>query len=270
MELLNKIYNEDCLDTMRCMPDNFVDLTITSPPYDGIRNYQGNSQFKFQEIAQELFRITKEGGVVVWIVGDQTIKGSETGSSFEQALYFKNVAGFRLHDTMIYLKKPPPQNQRRYEQHFEYMFVFSKGAPKTFNGRREPKIWTKDKRTNKKFHRKNDDEHQRSHAGKDDTKLMGNVVHFHAGKHHSTKDAIAFQHPAIFPEELAGFHIDSWSNPEEIVYDPFAGSGTTLKMAWMSGRHFIGSEIVLEYCQIAEQRMAQHSECDEWIYTGAI
>lgn len=252
---LNKIYNEDCVLTLHNMPEESISLTVTSPPYGEIRSYKGHYEFQFQEIAQQLFRVTKQGGVVVWVVNDQTKNGTESGMSFEQALYFKKWAGFKLHDTMIYLKKPPPQNQRRYEQHFEYMFVFVKGKLATFNGQREPKIWTSDKRTDKKYHRDGDDNHHRSYAGKSDTKLMGNVVHFHAGKHHSTKDDIAFKHPAIFPEALAEFHIKSWSSEGDIVYDPFTGSGTTLKMAFVHKRTFIGSEIVPEYCEIANKRL---------------
>ena len=121
---INKIYNENCLETMAKMPDNFIDLTVTSPPYDNLRTYKGYS-FDFENVAKELYRITKIGGVVVWIVGDATIKGSETGTSFRQALFFKEI-GFNLHDTMIYQKSVPPMNDKRYQHNFEYMFVFVK------------------------------------------------------------------------------------------------------------------------------------------------
>jgi len=126
------VYNENCLDTMRRFPDNYIDLVVTSPPYDNLRSYQGYS-FNFEFIAKQLYRVTKQGGVVVWVVNDATIKGSETGTSFKQALYFKEI-GFNLHDTMIYAKEnTPPKTHNRYEQQFEYMFVFSKEKPKTFN-----------------------------------------------------------------------------------------------------------------------------------------
>src|SRR5690554_5399491 len=129
---LNKIYNMDCLEGMKDIPDNTIDLTVTSPPYDNLRTYNGYS-FDFEGIAKELYRVTKDGGVVVWVVGDATIKGSETGTSFRQALFFKEI-GFNLHDTMIYAKNSyMPLTHRRYEQAFEYMFIFSKGKPKTFN-----------------------------------------------------------------------------------------------------------------------------------------
>ena len=131
--MVNKIWNEDCLDTMLRMPDNLIDLTITSPPYDDLRDYKGYS-FKFEEIAKELYRVTKEGGVIVWVVGDSTRDGSESLSSFEQTIYFVKQCGFRLHDTMIYQKSGfsfPDLN--RYYQVFEYMFIYSKGTPKTFN-----------------------------------------------------------------------------------------------------------------------------------------
>jgi len=128
---INKVYNENCLDTMSRMPDEFIDLTVTSPPYDNLRTYNGYS-FDFESIAKELYRVTKEGGVVVWIVGDATINGSESGTSFRQALYFKEI-GFNLHDTMIYNKNARFPENVRYYQEFEYMFVFSKGKPKAFN-----------------------------------------------------------------------------------------------------------------------------------------
>jgi site-specific DNA-methyltransferase (adenine-specific) len=116
------------------MSENFVDLTITSPPYDDMRNYKGHGFNDFEKIVPELLRVTKNDGVVVWIVGDQTIKGDETGTSFRQALFFKEV-GFNLFDTMIYLKTPRGAvgNNRTYWQTFEYMFVFAKGSPKTIN-----------------------------------------------------------------------------------------------------------------------------------------
>jgi DNA modification methylase len=134
---LDNIYNEDCLDTMEKMPVSFLDFVITSPPYDEIRNYNGY-QFNFKPIARELFRVLKEGGIIIWVVADATINGSETGTSFKQALYFKEI-GFNIHDTMIYYKNNPmPQTGNRYHQHFEYMFAFSKGSPKTFNPLTEP------------------------------------------------------------------------------------------------------------------------------------
>ena len=128
---INKLYNENCLETMAKMPDNFIDLTVTSPPYDNLREYKGYS-FAFEQIAKELFRITKQGGVVVWVVGDATMNGSESGTSFKQALFFKEI-GFNLHDTMIYQKvNYVPLTHNRYEQSFEFMFILSKGKPKTF------------------------------------------------------------------------------------------------------------------------------------------
>ena len=129
---MNKIICGNCVEIMKEWENNIIDLTITSPPYDNLRDYKGYV-FDFENIAKQLYRVTKSGGVVVWIVGDATIKGSETGTSFRQALYFKEI-GFNLHDTMIYSKagfQYPATN--RYHQTFEYMFIFSKGKPKTFN-----------------------------------------------------------------------------------------------------------------------------------------
>jgi DNA modification methylase len=247
---LDKIYNENCLDTMARMKDNFIDLTVTSPPYDNLRTYNGYS-FDFESIAKELYRVTKEGGVVVWVVGDATIKGSETGTSFKQALFFKEC-GFNLHDTMIYQKSTPPLTHNRYEQNFEYMFVFSKGKPNIFNGLREPKEY-KDNRKNKAFGKNKDDGIDFGYSKQTATRLKRNVWKYFAGG--GANDKIASKHPAIFPEQLANDHIISWSNEGDIVYDPFIGSGTTAKMALLNNRRYIGSEISAEYCEIAEERI---------------
>jgi DNA modification methylase len=247
---LNKIYNEDCLDTMRRMEDNFIDLTVTSPPYDNLRTYNGYV-FGFESIAKELYRVTKVGGVVVWNVADATIKGSETGTSFKQALYFKEL-GFNLYDTMIYRKQNyKPLTHRRYEQEFEYMFVFSKGKLKTFNPIMIECKTKGSKTEGRTFYQTNKQNKPTEAHRKDvikDYKQKGNVWQI-------PTNAGAKGHPAQFPEQLASDHIISWSNENDIVYDPFMGSGTTAKMAKVNNRKWVGSEISHEYCQIAENRV---------------
>lgn len=254
---LNKIYNEDCLDTMKRMPDNFVDLTVTSPPYDNIRLYNGYS-FDFESIAKYLFRVTKKGGVVVWIVSDQTINGSESGSSFKQALFFINI-GFKLHDTMIYKKlNPTPNSGIRYQQCFEYMFVFSKGKPKTTNIQLRPRRnKCNDKRTFriKKFSRDMNGEFNENEYHVKEMVPKDNIFEYYVGGGNSSKDKIAFKHPAIFPEKLVEDHILSWSKEGDLIYDPFMGSGTTAKMALLNDRMFLGSETSEEYCKIANERL---------------
>lgn len=247
----NTIYNENCLDTMARMPDCFIDLTLTSPPYDNLRDYKGYT-FPFENIAKQLFRVTKKGGIVVWVVGDATINGSETGTSFKQALYFKEL-GFNLHDTMIYQKSTPPLTHNRYEQNFEYMFVFSKGKPNTFNGLREPRAY-KDSRTKKAFGRNKDNSFDLGYSSKNETRLKRNVWKYFSGG--GANDKLASKHPAIFPEQLANDHIISWTNENDLVYDPFMGSGTTAKMAKLNNRNYIGSEISAEYCEIIKQRLS--------------
>ena len=251
---LNKIHNTDCLDGLRQLPNESIDLTVTSPPYDNLRKYKGYS-WDFEAIAKELYRVTKCGGVVVWVVGDATINGSETLTSFKQVLFFKEI-GFNVHDTMIYRKKTPPLTHRRYEQEFEYMFVLSKGKPKTFNPILIPKKYM-DTRRYKAFGRNKNNEHDIGFSSQKETKIKGNVWEYGVGGGKSTKDKIAFKHPAIFPEQLAYDHIISWSNEGDIVLDPFMGSGTTAKMCIIANRNYIGFEVSNEYCQIAEERLKQ-------------
>ena len=249
---INKIYNENCLETMARMPDNFVDLTITSPPYDNIRNYNGYS-FDFKSIAKELYRVTKEGSVVVWIVGDATINGSETGTSFKQALFFKEC-GFNLHDTMIYSKNYIPLTHKRYEQEFEYMFIFCKGKIKIFNPILIDKKY-KDNRQHTQTKRNKNGSFSYGFRNKKKQTIKGNIWNYSVGGGISSKDKIAFNHPAIFPEKLANDHIISWSNENDLVYDCFMGSGTTAKSSIIYKRNFIGSEISKEYFDIANKRI---------------
>jgi len=241
---------------MARMEDNFINLTVTSPPYDNLRTYNGYS-FDFESIAKELYRVTKDGGVVVWIVGDATIKGSETGTSFKQALYFKEC-GFNLHDTMIYRKNSypfPPSN--RYYQQFEYMFILSKGKPITFNGLRQETKWRKKSKEISTTRQKDGSTKEMKYEKGKADRLKDNVWDINTGYMRSTKDKIAYSHSAIFPEQLSNDHILSWSNEGDLVYDCFMGSGTTAKMAILNNRNWIGSEMSSEYCDIAEKRIKE-------------
>lgn len=252
---LNKIYNEDCLAGMRAIEESSIDLTVTSPPYDNLRKYNGFN-FDFENIAKEIYRITKNGGVLVWVVNDSTIKGSETGTSFKQALYFKSI-GFRLHDTMIFAKNNPlPLTHNRYEQQFEYMFVFSKGKPKTFNPI---------KKANKNYgkvktgtHRKNKKDLVKMTGSNKSVKkesIKNNIWYYSVNRGAISKDLSVHKHPAAFPEQMAIDHIKSWSNKGDLVLDPFIGSGTTAIACIKTERNFIGFDVSEEYCELSKLRI---------------
>lgn len=251
---INKNYNESNLETMARMPDNFIDLTVTSPPYDNLRDYKGYT-FPFEEIAKELYRVTKEGGVVVWVVGDATINGSETGTSFRQALYFMEC-GFKLHDTMIYEKCGVMPSQNRYCQMFEYMFVFCKGKPKSVNIIKDRKNnWGNTKTGNISQRQKDGTVKKNGVKNISEFGSRFNIWRIMNEGGFMNKDAATKLHPATFPMELANDHIISWSNEGDLVYDCFMGSGTTAKMAILNNRNWIGSEMSSEYCEIIEQRV---------------
>jgi DNA modification methylase len=249
---LNHIYHGDCVDVMRTFPDGVIDLTVTSPPYDNLRTYKGYD-FNFEEIAKELYRVTKQGGVVVWVVNDATIKGSETGTSFRQALYFKEI-GFNLHDTMIYEKAQACFGSNLcYLQSFEYMFVLSKGRPKSINLLRDrPNVRSGREKMAKRGLSVDGKKAERVYK---DMKKMGkrkNIWRYGVG-------GGSTGHPAVFPEQLAQDHILSWSNPGDIVLDPMCGSGTTCKMAKLNGRNYIGIDIAEEYVELARRRVEEVS-----------
>jgi len=255
VSMKNTVIQGDCLEVMKDIPDKSIDMVLTSPPYDNLRDYNGYT-FDFEGIANELYRVTKQGGVVVWVVGDATIKGSETGTSFKHALFFKKI-GFSLFDTMIYLKPPRGAvgSNKTYWQTFEYMFVFSKGSPKTINLIRDRE--NKDERSGDTSTKRLRDGSllKQVRGGYSKYGRRTNVWEYLIGKGHSATDKVAYEHPAVFPEKLAEDHILSWSNEGDIILDPMAGSGTTLKMAKKNNRNYIGIEVSPEYIEIINKRI---------------
>lgn len=255
MNIMNKIIHGNCLDVLKNVADSTVHLTITSPPYDNLRTYKGYT-FPFEDIAQELFRITADGGVLVWVVGDATINGSETGTSFRQALHFMEK-GFNLHDTMIFQKtNPVPQIYRkRYSNIFEYMFVLSKGTVRVHNPILIDCLHAGLDLKNTTYKNYSKGEQVRTKYAKPvkKQKIKGNIWEYVVGK--KAEDQEAKGHPAPFPCALARDHIHSWTNEGDLVLDPLCGSGTTCREAYLAGRNYIGIDISREYCDIAEERL---------------
>lgn len=251
---INKIYCESNLETMARMPDGFIDLTVTSPPYDNLRAYKGY-EFDIDKVAPELYRVTKSGGVVIWVVCDKTVDGDETGTSFVHAQTFKK-SGFKLWDTMIYAKNNPIPNDPgpRYRAIFEYMFCFSKGTPKTFNPIEVPAL--NPGKGFEQFRLERDGRNYYRGANPivvQETRRAANIFYYSVGV--NGDDFGAFKHPAVFPEALAKDQIKSWSNEGDLIYDPFMGSGTTAKAAHLLKRNWIGSEISQEYADLANKRL---------------
>ena len=249
---LNEIHCSDCVQGMKKLPKNTIDLVVTSPPYDDLRDYNGY-KFEAESIAEELFRVLKKGGVVVWVVGDKIKNGNKSLTSFKQALHFQEV-GFNVHDVMIYRKKNTPfMRSNAYTNCYEFMFIFSKGKPKTFNP-----LKTKTARNGREklvVNKKSDGINKKVWGELKKEKTLTNIWEYAVGLHGSTSDKIAFKHTAIFPEKLAEDHILSWTNENDIVFDPMCGSGTACKMAIKNNRKFIGMEISKEYCEIAKKRI---------------
>lgn len=261
---LNEIYNMDCVDGMKMINDNSIDLVITSPPYDNLREYDGIGESwnfeKFKNVANEISRILKKGAIAVWNVQDQSVNGSESLTSFKQAIYFKEVAGLNLYDTMIWEKPPRGAcgSNRGYWQSFEYMFVFCKGEPKTINlikdrknkESREGDVGTK--------RQKNGYLKKVSRAGYSEYGRRTNVWTYGIGKNIGTKDDVSW-HPATFPEMLAVDHIRSWTNEGDLVLDPFIGSGTTAIACNELKRNYIGFEMNESYFKKAKTRITERN-----------
>lgn len=261
---LNKIYIENNIDTCKRLPDNCIDMILCSPPYDSLRTYNGYS-FDFENLAPELSRILKPGGVIVWVVGDATINGSETGTSFRQALYFMDKCSLSLWDTMIYAKPsasfPANPLSKRYSQVFEYMFVFCKGKIRDDIKllADKPNKWAGFQNWGKLTHYSKEGKVERE--GKinpvPEFSIRNNIWTYTTS---CEKDKTG--HPAVFPEQLAIDHILSWTVEGDVVYDPFMGSGTTAKACIMTGRNYIGSEISEEYGKIIMERINNTEKYD--------
>lgn len=259
---VNKLYLGDAIEILPQINGESIDLVLCSPPYDKIRNYSGAiNSFKFEPLALEIIRVLKLGGIIIWVVNDQYINGSRSLTSFKQCLFFKEQCGLNVHDIMIYQKSGfnfPANN--RYHQTYEYMLCLSKGTPKTFN----PLLDRKNKYPGQKAHGRHRGHNENDYKDMSQivkAKPIGeygkrtNVWYYKVGGGNVTKDKIAYKHPAIFPEELAKDHILSWTNPSDIVLDPLAGSGTTLKMAKLLNRNWLGIEVNPSYYNIAMERL---------------
>lgn len=246
---LNSIVHGDNCQVMEVFPDDCVHLVVTSPPYDSLREYGGHT-WDFEGVATHLLRVICPGGVLVWVVADQVVNGGETGTSLRQAIHLQDK-GFRLHDTMIYRTNKPPTSGKRYQHCWEYMFVFSKGDPETFNAIREPCTWAGYKTAPT----------QRDKDGNllggnrrviQDTKVKENIWYYQAGSGKTEKT----DHPASFPLQLALDHVKTWTNEGDVVLDPFCGSGTTCRAAADLGRQWIGIEVDSQYAEMAKTRLA--------------
>lgn len=251
----NNIYHGNCVDLMQEMTEESVDLTVTSPPYDDLRDYQGY-HFDVEGIAKGLFRVTKVGGIVVWVVGDRVKNGDRTLTSFKQAILFQNT-GFNVHDVMIYKKKNTPfMRSNAYTNCYEFMFVFSKGRVNTFN-----RLTTKTVRQGVEglpFNKGADGVNRKVFKELKSEKTRVNIWEYAVGLGGTTSDREAFKHTAVFPEKLAQDHILSWTNPGDLVLDPMCGSGTTCKMALLNSRKYIGFDIAEEYVELSKERIEKY------------
>ncbi len=266
LDFINKVFVGDNSVILIDFPDESVDLILTSPPYDSIYSSdEYNAEYDFEDLAYEMYRVLKTGGVLVWVIADQAKNGSYSLSSFKQALFFREEVGFNVHAVMIYQKhnfSNPSSN--RYHNVFEYMFIFSKGRPKTFNPIKDRKVvYAGQTCWGKNTYRKSDGSlGERQKRVYSEYGMRHNIWLYKTGKGLSTKDKIAYNHPAIFPDDLARDHIMSWTNEDDIVLDPFAGSGTTLKMAFLLNRRFVGIEYNEKYViEIIKPRLKQYG-CD--------
>ena len=253
--LLNTVTQGDNVKVLREFPDNCIDLTVTSPPYDNLRTYKG-FEWDFEGIAKELYRVTKDGGVVVWVVKDSTNNGNKSLTSFKQCLFFQEI-GFNVYDVMIYSKSSGGMpHKRRYRDAFEFMFVLTKGRPSTVNLIKDRINKYGGTTTGTVTVREKDGLlSDRRSIKVQELGYRYNIWEYATGNGNSTSDKIAFEHPAIFPEKLAEDHIISWSNEGDIILDPFIGSGTTAKMAVLNDRKYIGIDISGEYVEIAKRRI---------------
>lgn len=249
---INEVICGDAVDVMHQLPENYVDLVVTSPPYDELRSYRGY-HFDFENIARGLYRTTKQGGIVVWVVGDKIKNGDRSLTSFKQALFFQEI-GFNVHDIMIYKKKNTPfMRTNAYTNCFEFMFIFSKGKIEKFHPIKDRTVRQGYEMV--PYNKGPEAVNQKTLRELKPEKTRINIWEYAVGLHGTTSDKIAFEHPAVFPERLAEDHILSWTDEGDVVFDPMCGSGTTCKMAKKHNRIYIGCDISKDYVTLARQRL---------------
>ena len=263
---LNETHLMNCIDGMQLMDAESVDLVVTSPPYDDLRTYNDSSKWDhevFKSVADNLARVLKTGGVIMWNVNDATVKGSETGSSFRQCLYFMDRCGLRLHDTMIYEKTGTAfasgPKSVRYTQIFEYCFILSKGKPKTINLIQDKKnAWAGYTSFGNAKTRKQDgtmhDPGKKSKVIRE-YGVRTNIWKIKNSGGFGQSSKASYKHPATMPEELARGHVLTWSDKNDLILDPFMGAGTTAQVCLEENRNFIGFEIDETYHQMCVDRV---------------
>ena len=247
----------NCVEVMESWPEGCVDLMVTSPPYDQLRDYKGYD-FDSKQVITALFRVIRPGGVVVWVVGDTMVRGSRTLTSFRHAVQFRQ-AGFNVHDVMLYQKKNTPFSRKNaYTNCYEFVFVCSKGAPYAFNPLRVPVLDSSKYKVRSKRRNTDGSMSDKVRETFNTEKIRTNIWSYAVGLHGTTNDKMAFEHPALFPEKLAADHIVSWSNPGDLVVDPMCGASTTGKMALMNDRRYVGIDVSEEYIEISRRRLTEH------------
>lgn len=247
----------DCVEKMQEIEQSSIDMVLTSPPYDSMRQYEGFS-IDIKAVIDGIWRVLKKGGVCIWVTGDQMVKGSESGTSFKTALEFMKH-GFLLHDTMIYRKsnsRPNIRNDKaRYHQSFEYMFCFSKGKPNKFRPLTRSCKRHGEKCSSSYRNRGQDELEHKFYVETKDIAVLDNVFSYATGLGGSTSYKPAFTHPAVFPEKLAYDQIRSWTDAGDTVLDPMCGSGTTVFCAYMLDRNAIGIDVSEKYIELTRQRL---------------
>lgn len=254
---LNEVYCGDCVKLMKLLPDSTIDLVVTSPPYDKIRDYNGSIHFDLHKTGQEIFRVLKSGGIAVMVIQDQTKNFGKSLTSFKTIIDWCDNIGFKLFETIIYRKNGSEGVwwTKRFRVDHEYMPIFLKGKkPQYFN--KEPlKIPSKHggKVMTGSGSRKTNGETQKTVTRAINFKKCRGTIwnYLMAGD----KNPLKRKHPAVFPDKIPYDFIQCFCPEEGIVLDPFAGSGSTLVMAKKLRRSFIGFDIVPEYCELARERL---------------
>ena len=259
---LNRVYTGECVKRMKYIPNNSVDLIVTSPPYDELRDYKGNSSFDLHQVGIEVFRVLKEGGIAAMVIQDQTKNFGKSLTSFRTIIDWCDEIGFKLFETVIYRKNGSEGAwwTKRFRVDHEYMPIFLKGErPQFFN--KEP-LKIKSKHGGKVMKgsgsRKTNGETQETVTRAiNSMKCRGTIWNYLMA---GDKNPLKRKHPAVFPDKIPFDFIQCFCPENGIVLDPFTGSGSTLVMAQKLGRYFIGFDIEESYCDVANQRLVEENE----------
>lgn len=258
---VDKVHCMECVEGMEMLPDDCVDLVVTSPPYDAVRKYNGFA-FDLHQTGAQIHRVLKDGGIAAMVIQDQTKDFGKSLTSFRTIIDWCDSFGFKLFECVIYRKNGSEGAwwKHRFRVDHEYIPLFLKGDRPAYFDKQPLRVPSKHggKVMSGSGNRRTDGATNGTVRREiNATKCRGTIWNYLMA---GDKNPLKRKHPAVFPDAIPSDLIQCFCPPGGIVLDPFIGSGSTAVQALKHERHFIGFDISQEYCDLCNQRLEKDVE----------